>query len=851
MKHGSNMVKLLLPVFLFCYLNVVAQDPCAEIKNKFNNGDVEGMLKLAVASGTIHDYSCNNLIGETYLKRGRNDLAKEYFELALSQVRDETPESATCLNNLGLVYWNTGNNTLAKDYISRALRIREEKFGEKHELTAASLNDLGLILSNTHPETALDYYQQALKIYQLNPEKNQEKIAQSKINIGIIFRQLEQYGDAIINFDEALKIWQKLYPEGHPNEAFVHVNLGTTSLVMGRENDAKAYYNKALKIYQQNYGDRHPEIAHIYYLFGNLSHNDSEFDEALNYYQKALIANSPDFSETNPEVNPKSGFFYNQNMLLSTLYAKSQAFMNKSVYKTLNFSELKLSLETLYECDSLIDQIRRHRTSESDKIALGVSATKVYETGVQLCHTMAYESIKKDPYYEQSFYFAEKSKSAVLLEAIADAAAKSFADIPDKELQKEKQITADISYYEQELAKKPGDSVENIYRERLFTLKKNYTQFVANLEKNYPRYYNLKYNVKIPTIADIQKTLDDHTAFISYFMTEGTKRIYVYQITRDKFKVDNIPQPEDFFLFMNGLRNGIKFQVYDLFGLTSQTIFDVLFPSSIPKKIDKLIIVPNGRLGTIPFGALLTEKVKSDTKDYTTLPFLIKNYSISYQYSSALYYQNVLRARGEKFGSLAFLCAPVHFKSLPDLPGTNDEIDNLENVLQSKSVNTDVYVRDKAQESVLKHQDMSKYKYIHFATHGLVFENTPELSRLSLCDNNTGAEDGNLYSGEIYNLRLKSNLVTLSACETGLGKISVGEGIIGLSRAFTYAGANNILVSLWSVADKSTAELMIDFYKAIENENYSSALRTAQLNLINDPEYAKPFYWAPFILIGQ
>jgi CHAT domain-containing protein len=115
------------------------------------------------------------------------------------------------------------------------------------------------------------------------------------------------------------------------------------------------------------------------------------------------------------------------------------------------------------------------------------------------------------------------------------------------------------------------------------------------------------------------------------------------------------------------------------------------------------------------------------------------------------------------------------------------------------------------------------------------------------------AEDGNLFSGEIYNLKLKANLVTLSACQTGLGKISKGEGVVGLSRALAYAGAKNILVSFWSVGDTSTAALMTDFYGHLLNGNtlnYSQNLRKAKLDLIQKGDFSAPYYWAPFVLIG-
>jgi len=151
---------------------------------------------------------------------------------------------------------------------------------------------------------------------------------------------------------------------------------------------------------------------------------------------------------------------------------------------------------------------------------------------------------------------------------------------------------------------------------------------------------------------------------------------------------------------------------------------------------------------------------------------------------------------------------------------------------------------------------LKNYKYLHFATHGFVNTDKPELSGIFLAQDSTLDEDGILYQGEIYNLELNADLTVLSACETGLGKIKKGEGLIGLTRALLYAGSRNIIVSLWSVADESTSELMIDFYKNLLEGNqllseFSKPLQKAKLKMIEEGKYAHPFYWSPFILIGK
>jgi CHAT domain-containing protein len=153
---------------------------------------------------------------------------------------------------------------------------------------------------------------------------------------------------------------------------------------------------------------------------------------------------------------------------------------------------------------------------------------------------------------------------------------------------------------------------------------------------------------------------------------------------------------------------------------------------------------------------------------------------------------------------------------------------------------------------MFKSADISGYKYLHLATHGIVHESKPELSRIFLSPDAT--EDGSLYSGEIFGLSINADLVALSACETGLGKIEKGEGIIGLSRSLMYAGAKNMMVSLWQVSDASTSELMIEFYRQhlhhSTNMKFADDLRKAKLGLLKGDTYQDPYYWAPFVLIG-
>ena len=189
---------------------------------------------------------------------------------------------------------------------------------------------------------------------------------------------------------------------------------------------------------------------------------------------------------------------------------------------------------------------------------------------------------------------------------------------------------------------------------------------------------------------------------------------------------------------------------------------------------------------------------------------------------------------------------------LARLSGTRTEADEIAKLAGTNK--PDVWIDLNANEDNVRARDLTSYRYIHVATHGLLDAERPQFTGVVLSLVGNKSNDGFLRTDEIFNLKLGAPLVMLSACETGLGKEKRGEGVIGLTRAFMYAGAPTVGVSLWSVADKSTAELMTDFYRrllASSPQPPASALRDAQLAMITGKTHSAPFYWAPFVLVGE
>ncbi len=308
----------------------------------------------------------------------------------------------------------------------------------------------------------------------------------------------------------------------------------------------------------------------------------------------------------------------------------------------------------------------------------------------------------------------------------------------------------------------------------------------------------------------------------------------------------------------------------------------------------RLLIVADGALNYIPFEALVS--TSENATDYATLPYLVKTNEMVYAPSAsvvAALRQQGANARATTAADNILLVADPIFDAndpraktatagaaagaatrglslgnaisavageasaglkLARLRGTRSEAEQIAQLTRAAGGKAEVWLDLDANEMNVDKRDLKQYRVLHFATHGLLNAEHPQFTGLALSLVGNQQEDGFLRTDEVFNLRLSRPLVMLSACETGLGKEKRGEGVIGLTRAFMYAGAPTVGVSLWSVSDRSTALLMTDFYTRLlakEGASPSASLRAAQQSMIESKRYNAPFFWAPFILVGD
>jgi CHAT domain-containing protein len=367
-----------------------------------------------------------------------------------------------------------------------------------------------------------------------------------------------------------------------------------------------------------------------------------------------------------------------------------------------------------------------------------------------------------------------------------------------------------------------------------------------------------------------EKLLEEGQVLLDYYICQNES--YCFVVSRDEYRVIKLPAEKE---IENSIRLYVKLlaepetELEDLVSAGSR-IRSFLIPGleNLKNKVNSLIIIPDGLLNYLPFETLTLESSEGAREK----KYLIEQFKITYVPSiAALHKLKKMPGRSDYTKELLAFGGPyysskdknrlksrVYFVDkqlardgfqLPALPYSRQEVKKVARLFCRS--NYDLFLKKKATEDNFKHLNLTDYRILHFACHGLISEHFPQRSALIFSLKSGGNEDGLLTLREIYGLKLKAELVVLSACDTSRGAMEKAEGIIGLPRAFLLSGSQAVVSSLWSVNDRATQELMKDFYRfLLAGERKDEALQKAKLKMIHSNK-SHPYYWAAFILTGD
>lgn len=516
-----------------------------------------------------------------------------------------------------------------------------------------------------------------------------------------------------------------------------------------------------------------------------------------------------------------------------------------------------------------LESARGRLYTQEDKAGYLAQSRYLYE---EVLHFLTRQAIGEAPvgqvspgqrprFAEKAFEVAERGKARAFLDQMAEALA-GVREGVDPGLQEDLEaLSRNMTTLREQLAAADPDSQATEIAELkglVASMETEYERVEREMRAQNPRFAAMRYPDPV-TLSELRaEVLRPGELLLQYSLGDSSSTLWA--VTRDGFSIHRLPVRSEIEGQVQVLRAALEIPddaSLERFALPARALFDGLLGpvAGLLAGADELTVVPDGALSYLPFEVLLSGPAGAD---FRSAPYLVRQVPIAYVQSASVLRQlrrevtpeftHQLLAVGDPMFSDGGELGDLRGRGLSRLPFTGAEVSAIGGLFEPAS--QVVLMEDEASEARVRESLAGrKYRYVHFATHGLVDDDRPDNSALALAG--TGG-DALLEVKEIFNLDVDAELVVLSACETGLGQLVKGEGVVGLTRAFMYAGAPAVVVSLWSVSDRSTSTLMRGFYRnLVTRTGIDRSLQAAKLALLESAETAHPFHWAPFVLVGK
>ena len=830
--------------------------------------------------------------GET---EGVDEMYQEIIEITAKTFGKVHEQYAYVLYSHGDFLFNTGFYERAEVAFYESLYLHEQLVGKEDYRYVYPLSGLAKTYMMTgRLDEAKSLFLEAIAVHSSIFGTEDATYTYLLDYLGQAYLLLKEYNAAKEVYQEALAIDKKIYGEEHYNYTATLKNSAYTFLKMEMHEDAEQLFLEALDIHERQRGIEHIEYISTSVDLALMYLDAKEYDkteqlcldninkENINDLYKVIGLNLLVKVYLKKEDYATAKSTLQQAILLNngvSIYDNDWDEQLKGAL-SVKFDYLAESLESFYDLASAGNDVEEqlriinvglfswqrysdNLSDDEDKKRAFEEISSWAERGIAL-------SLKNE---DQAFYYAEIAKAALLREAIQNENAYYFGGLPDSLRLREKELLQSRDALSVEIQRNRVIQTEDSLIKELNIVNRNLDQLKKEVEADYPKYASFKYEKDIVALQEIQATLKERDALVQYVLGEDA----TYVLYADKKGSKVIPLDimyEDITVNVKMLRNALT--NYPALKKDPETNYknyteiaywfyqQLIEPLTIGENIEHLIIIPDKELGHLPFETFLTEE--ANDRSYNELPYLLAQYEVSYNYSANLWKLNQID-QAIDYNGLVMAAAPYYpgradsslasFRSPSDqnirkflepLPAAQEEVTFLKNMFEGRFVFDSM-----ATESIFK-QDAANYSVIHLAMHGLLSQRVPNLSSLAFTEDGDSLENNFLHAYEISKLDLNAALVVLSACETGYGKFETGNGIASLARSFMYAGVPAMVVSLWEVNDKVTADLMKNFYINLSNgASKPNAIRQAKLDYIETAQgnLAHPAYWSPFIQIGN
>lgn len=767
------------------------------------------------------------------------------------------------LRGLGNMNRSNGDFDRSELYYKQELELYQKSYHKDHfDIAVGHYNIANVYYEKLEYQLALDHYLQAHPIWTSVFGPKNAYMRNLNEAIGDMYWELADRENALRYFGYSVVDEERV----NNDESEKTVAAADSLLSTGNYGNALSFYKEAYKWREKTYGKDHMLTGACKNFVARAIRSTGDISESLKAYQEAIDILVEEMDSTSIYANPTVDMkFRSQQYLLESLMAKGEL-LKELFAETGHLADLTTALETHEVAVSVLERMKHGHMSETSKMFWTGRTLSLIENSIETALQL-YEETSDTKYLESAFGFSERSKSLLLLTSLNDHENTLFANVPEDILSEEKQLRIDINEYtgrlenEEKRCGQVRPKLLELYQEKVKSLQKEYDLMLLNIKRDYPEFYRLKYDAQIAQIEDLRTSLlDEQTALISYF--SGDKNMYVFKLTHDAISVRRIDDvtavADEVTELFSSLRSQEQFQAepqkaYEKYSRSAGLLYNTLLAPELKRdaSLTRLIIIPDGNLSYLPFESLLTKTTTNGERNYSNLPYLLKNYAISYCPSASikLLSQNASRMSDSYLGFAPDYRGQQYAEARKEL--ANLEFNTTEVDFATQLFNGQSWTGSGVTENILK-SNSAKAGILHLAMHGDVEDEHPLLSKLYF--NTSEEEDGVLHTYEIYNMTIPAQLVILSACNTATGKLERGEGILSLERAFQYAGSKSLLSTLWTVDDASSAKLTQYFLENLKaGKSKDIALQEAKLQFLEtaSPEALHPFYWSSFKLTGN
>ena len=814
-------------------------------------------------------------IGDVYDSQGQYDKAIEYLEdvLRINKKLGMEADAAIRLNSIGRVLETQGKYGRAIEYFEKALNI-DRKLEQDDKISIGLANIGNIFKSGKQYDTAIKYYENALDIDKKLGQG--DKVVLQLANIGGVYETQGKYVKAWKYYEEALDTAETVNQDN--NIAIGLANIGNIFKYWGQHEVTIKYYEKALAI-NKKLGHEDKVAIRLNYI-GGVYKSTGQYDDALKYYKEALEINRKLGKEADEALSLKNldmvyRYYWNkhdkaikpheQKLATDKKFGKDADIsgdLNNIGMVYLLQKEYKPAIGSFNESVSIIEKLRKATTGE---VRRGYLADQTYT------YQLLASAYIRDNDISSAFRTIELSRAKLMAERFA-------GDKKKIRLQEVEQIretlgedTAIIVY-------------ANVNREDIIQFAITGEEFTGRevSRKSFVQSSIDKYHTPIKALLINQHNLsenkNDFDNIINYYSSllrepspqdERERRADIDKLGKGLYELlikpmeAQLADKKNLIIVPGGILTFVPFEtLIDRNGQYLVENYHINYVQSVDiRKLIKKREHSDKRKPLLAFGGAVYEEAAYDAE-------VIENEAQMALFKKNIYsdLKNIRQELAEKkvfsdFVNIRYIRNAYNGLGIgtwPDLPDTLNEVKNINKVIKRSDIFTGSNVTEKDVKELSKNWTLYNYKVLHFATHGLVVNEVPELSAvvLSQFEKDEGKEDGYLRIEEIAELDFQADLITLSACETSLGRVDGNAGIMGFTQSFILAGANAVSISLWRAAGESTSQFMAAMYGMVQDKGigYAEAITEVKRRFISGSfgeKYKAPYYWAPFVYYGN